>query len=61
MEAPDKRLVANLVAGLDIAQDNLIGSHVALVIEMNAQLDEDRFTQYINGWVDATEEVKAIA
>ena len=61
VEAPNKRLVANLVASLDIAQDNLIKSHVALVIDMNAQLDEDRFTQYINGWVDATEEVKAIA
>lgn len=32
-----------------------------LVIETNAQLDEPRFTQYIDRWVDAANEVKAVA
>ena len=61
VEAPNMRLVADLVAGLDIARDNLFGSHVDLVIEMNALPHEDRFTQFIDRWVDATEEVRAVA
>ena len=50
VEAPNKRLVANLVASLDIAQDNLIDYHVDLVMEMNAQQNEPRFTQYISSF-----------
>ena len=53
VEAPNTRLVANLVASLDTAQ--------ALVMKMNAQLDEPRFTQYIDRWLDAAGEVKAVA
>ena len=53
VEAPNKRLVANLVASLDIAQD--------LVMEMNAQPNEARYNQYLDGLLDAAEEVKAVA
>ena len=60
VEAPNKRLVANLVASLDKAWDNLINSHVDLV-KMNAQLNEPRLTQYLCPLVDAVEEVKAVA
>ena len=61
VEAPNSRLVANLVASLDIALDTLIDSHVTLVMKMNAQLDEARFTQYITKLEDAADEVKTIA
>ena len=61
MAAPNARLVGNLVAGLDIALDNLISSHMTYVMKMNAQLSEARFTQYITKLEDAADEVKAIA
>ena len=38
-DAPNTRLVTNLLASLDTARVNLIDSHVALVMEMNAQLN----------------------
>ena len=40
---------------------HLIDSHVALVMKMNAQLNEHRFTQYMKGWVDAAMEMEVIA
>ena len=61
VEAPNARLVANLVASLDIALDTLIDSHVALVMKMNAQLSEARFTQYITKLEEAADEVKTVA
>ena len=61
VDAPNARLVANLVASLDIALDTLIDSHVALVMKMNAQLDEARFTQYITRLEDAADEAKTMA
>ena len=59
--APNVRLVANLGAGLDTAFDFLIDSHVALVMKMNAQLSEARFTQYITKLEEAADEVKTVA
>ena len=53
VKAPNKRLVANMMDSLEIARDNLISLHKHLVMEMNAQLEEPRFSQYIDKWVDA--------
>ena len=58
---PNKRLVAKWLASIDTAIIKLIEAHVDLVIETNAQLEEPRFTQYIDRWVDAANEVKAVA
>ena len=46
-EAPNKSLVANLVASLDIARHNLRHSYLALEMKMNDQLNDDRFNQYM--------------
>ena len=54
-------MVANLLASLDTARLDLINSHVDLEIEMNGQLDEDRFTQFIDPWTDAAYEMRIIA
>ena len=59
--APNERLVANLLASLDVALDTLVDSHVALVMKMGAHLNEARFTQYIARLEDAAEEVKTLA
>ena len=40
----DKRLIANLVASLELAKHNLFHSVVDLAVEMNAQLVEPRYT-----------------
>ena len=61
VEAPNTRLIANLVTSLDKALNKLIDSHVAYVMKMNSQLEEPRFTQFIERWVDAAKEVKAVA
>ena len=61
VDAPNARLVANLVASLDNALDTLIDTHVALVMKMNAQLDEARFTQYITRLEDVADEVRNMA
>ena len=59
MEAPNKRMVANRMASLDIAQYHL--THANFGMKMNAQLDDDRYTQYMDALLDAAEEVKAVA
>ena len=46
---------------MDTARLDLINSHVDLEIEMNAQLDENRFTQFIDPWTDAAYEMRIIA
>ena len=54
-------MVANLVTGLDAAFNLLIDNHVSLVMKMNTQLSEPRFSQYITKLEDAVEEVKVLA
>ena len=60
-DAPNVWSVANLVASLDAAHDNLIDSHVALVMKMNSELGEPRHKQYVERIEDAVEDVKAAA
>ena len=57
----DKRLIANLVARLDKALENLINSHAYLMMEMEVRVYEPRFTQYTDPLEDAAMEVKAMA
>ena len=68
VEAPNKRLVAKRVASLEKALDDLFSSHVDLLIEINAQLEGDRFTQVMEAEekkfmqkTDAVVDVKAMA
>ena len=53
-------MVAKLVARLDKALENLINSHVDLMIEMNVRVYEPMFTQYMDPLEDAAKEVKAM-
>jgi hypothetical protein len=59
--APNVRYVGYLVASLDVAYDNLVDSHVALVMKMNSELGEPRHNQFIERMEDAVEDVKAAA
>ena len=61
MHTPNKRLVANLVASLEIAKHNLSHSVLDLAMKMNAQLNEPRYTQYLDSWEEAAEEVMEVA
>ena len=61
VKAPNKRMVAKLVARLDKALENLINSHAYLMMEMKVRMHEHRFTQYMDPLEDAAKEVKAMA
>ena len=46
---------------MDEALNKLFDSHVAYMLKVDAQLEELRFAQFVNRWVDAAKEVKAVS
>ena len=46
---------------MDEALNNLLQSHGDYLMEVNAQLWELRFAQFVDRWVNAAKEVKAVA
>ena len=60
-DKPNVRSVVKRVTSLEKALDNLLRSHGAYLMKVNAQLEELRFAQFIDRWVAAAREVKAVA
>ena len=46
---------------MEIAKHNLSHSVLDLAMKMNAQLNEPRYTQYLDSWEEAAEEVIEVA
>ena len=60
-DAPNLRLVANLLTNVNTAYDSLVDCHVGMVLKMNSDLGEERHTRYINQFEDMIDELRVRA
>ena len=61
VDAPNLRIVENLLNAVDTGYDALIKAHVLVVEKQNGDMGEPRNIQYMEKHLDAVDEVKELA